>query len=241
MNAESSPNRQFDRLNISRRQVNLRFALIRQSDVYFDKELATGEPPALREPGLGPFGPGNGDPYVTLRLREQAPTGGDRGEIAAYRNLYCAAGVKRDKRGVADLTIAIALPNDIPALPGFGIGHFHNQHTGVGSIAAMGLDWRLRCQRQNALNLRPRRADFKEGGKAGRRAGTGNPCNLGNLCNPLTCPSNPQFRRKLVVGPRRPSLSRHSPLPYGPFLEQKAEFSLGGSGHHRRIPGMGRS
>ena len=151
-----------------RRQVNLRFALICQSDVYFDKELATSEPPASKEPGLGPFGAGDGDPYVTLGLGEHAPTGGDCGEIAADRNLSRAAGVKRGKSGIADLAIAIALPNNIPALPGLGIGLFHNQQTGVGSIAAMGLDWRLRCRRQNAPNLHSRRADLKEGGKAGR-------------------------------------------------------------------------
>ena len=144
------------------------FALICQCDVDFDKELATGEPPALKQPGLGPFDPSSGDPYVTLGLGERAPTGRDGGEIVADRDLRCAAGVKRGKSGVADLAVTIALPNDIPALPGHGIGHFHNQHTGVGSIAAMGLDWRLRYQRQNTSNLRPRRADFKEGGKEGR-------------------------------------------------------------------------
>ena len=78
-----------------RRQVNLRFALICQSDVYFDKELATSEPPASKEPGLGPFGPSSGDPYVTLGLGERAPTGRDGGEIVANRDLRCAAGVKK--------------------------------------------------------------------------------------------------------------------------------------------------
>ena len=118
----------------------MRFALICQGDVYFDEELAAGEPAASKEPGLGPFGPGDGDPYVTLRLGERSPTGGDGAEIVADRDLRYAAGVKRDEGGVADLAVTIALPNDIPALPGLGIGRFHNQHTGVGSIATMVLD-----------------------------------------------------------------------------------------------------
>ena len=126
MNAESSPNRQFDRLNISRRQVNLRFALIRQSDVYFDKELATGEPPALREPGLGPFGPGNGDPYVTLFLGERLPTFGDSAEVAADSDLGGTARIIWDKGGVADLSVASTLPDCSPTFARFGVGHFHN-------------------------------------------------------------------------------------------------------------------
>src|ERR1039458_859003 len=107
------------------RQINLRLALICQSHVCFDEELAAGESAALKEPGFGTLGAGNSDPYVTLRLGERAPTGGDCGEIAANRNLRGTAGVKRGKSGIADLAVTIALPNDISALPGLGIEPFH--------------------------------------------------------------------------------------------------------------------
>src|ERR1035441_6380198 len=61
MNTESSPNRRFGGLNISRGQVQLRFSLIRQWNVGFDEELAAGESSALAQAGLGPLGPGDVD------------------------------------------------------------------------------------------------------------------------------------------------------------------------------------
>src|ERR1035438_404043 len=126
MNAESSPNRRFGGLNISRGQVQLRFSLIRQWNVGFDEELAAGESSALAQAGLGPLGPGDGDPHVALLLAERPPAGGDSTETVADRDLGGAAGIKRDKGGVADLAVAIALTDNTHALARFGVGHFHN-------------------------------------------------------------------------------------------------------------------
>ena len=114
MNAESRHNRRFGGPGVFQRKVNLRFALVRQWDVGFDEELATGKS-ARAQTGLGPFGPGDGDPYVTLLLGERAPTGGDRAEVAADRDLSRGAGVERDKGGVADLAVPSALPDCVSA------------------------------------------------------------------------------------------------------------------------------
>ena len=97
-----------------RGQVNLLFALIGQGDVDLDKELAAREA-ASAETGLGPFGPGNGDPYVALLLGERLPTFGDSAEVAADNYLGGAAGIKRDEGRIADLAVTSALPHCIPA------------------------------------------------------------------------------------------------------------------------------
>jgi hypothetical protein len=125
MNAENRHNGRFGGPGIFQRKVNLWFAVIGQWDVGFDEELATGKS-ARAQTGLGPFGPGDGDPYVTLLLGERAPTGGDSAEVAADRDLSRGAGVERDKGGVADLAISSALPDCVSAFTRFGIGHFHN-------------------------------------------------------------------------------------------------------------------
>ena len=98
-----------------RRQVNLRFSLIGQGDVGLDEELAASESAALKKPGLGLYGPGDGNPYVALLLGERAPTFGDRAEIAADSDLSRGARVKRDKGRIADLAVAIALPDCLSA------------------------------------------------------------------------------------------------------------------------------
>ena len=125
MNAESCPNRRFSGPGVFRRKVNLRFALVRQWDVGFDEELAASQS-ARAQTGLGPFGPGDGDPYVTLLLGEGAPTGRDGAEVAADRDLSWGAWVERDKGGIANLAVASALPDCVPAFTRFGVGHFHN-------------------------------------------------------------------------------------------------------------------
>jgi hypothetical protein len=108
-----------------RGQVNLLFALIGQGDVDLDKELAAREA-ASAETGLGPFGPGNGDPYVALFLGERLPTFGDSAEVAADSDLGGTARIIWDKGGVADLSVASTLPDCSPTFARFGVGHFHN-------------------------------------------------------------------------------------------------------------------
>ena len=96
-----------------------------QPHIYLDKELEAGETSAT-EPGLRHDRPGHGDPDQALFLRERAPTFGHRAEIGAHRALRGGAGVDGDEGWVADLAIAIALPNYLSAFPRFRIGHFHN-------------------------------------------------------------------------------------------------------------------
>ena len=91
-----------------RGQVNLRFTLIGQWDVGLDEELAAGES-ARAETGLGPFGPGDGDPSVALLLGKRTPASGDGAEGPADRDLRGRAGIKRNEGRIADLAIAIAL------------------------------------------------------------------------------------------------------------------------------------
>ena len=93
-----------------RGQVNLRFTLIGQWDVGLDEELAAGES-ARAETGLGPFGPGDGDPRVALLLGKRTPASGDGAEGPADRDLRGRAGIKRNEDRIADLAIAIALPD----------------------------------------------------------------------------------------------------------------------------------
>ena len=124
-NTETCLNRRFGGLGIFQRKVNLGFALIGQWNVGFDEELAASKS-ARAETRLGPFGPGDGDPYVALFLGERAPTGGDGAEVAADRDLRWRAGIKRDKGGVADLAVPSALPDYVSAFTRFGVGHFHN-------------------------------------------------------------------------------------------------------------------
>ena len=122
--ATDYPGNRFGGLGISRRQVNLRLAQIDQGNVYFDEELAAGEP-ARAESGLGPLGPGDGDPCVALLLGKRLPTFGDLSEDTADGDLQWGSGVERDKGGVADLPVPGALPNHVPALAGLGVGPFH--------------------------------------------------------------------------------------------------------------------
>src|ERR1022692_4770590 len=114
-NEERRPNRRFAGPSISLGQIQLRFALIGRGNVCFDEELAAGESSALKETGLGPLGPGDGNPYVALLLGKRAPAFGDRGENPADRALRRAAGVVRDKRRIGVLAIPVALPDYIPA------------------------------------------------------------------------------------------------------------------------------
>src|ERR1017187_9525404 len=125
MNAESRRYRRFGGPGVFQRKVNLWFAVIGQWDVGFDEELAAGQS-ARAQTGLGPFGPGDGDPYVALFLGEGAPTGRDGAKVAADRDLRGRAGIKRDKGGVADLAVPSALPDCVSAFTRFGVGHFHN-------------------------------------------------------------------------------------------------------------------
>jgi hypothetical protein len=131
-------------------QVNLGSALIYQSDVGLYEKVEAGERTALKKPGLGLHGRGDGDPYVALLLGERAPTGGHRAENLADRDLRGAAGIKWDKRLIANLPVPISLPNNIPAFARFGVGHFHNQVNGVASRRPQ--VWAgcyANCQRQN--------------------------------------------------------------------------------------------
>jgi len=80
----------------------------------------------LKETGLGPLGPGDGNPYVALLLGERAPAGRDGAEIPADRDLGRGARVKRDEGRIADLAIAVALPDQSSTSARFGVGHFHN-------------------------------------------------------------------------------------------------------------------
>ena len=107
-------------------------APVDQGDVHLHKEVEAGEP-AIAETGPGPFGPGDGDPCVPLRLGEPPPAGADRAEMPRDRGLSGAAEVVRDKGGVADLAVAIALPDYIPAFSRFCVGHFHNHDAGAAS------------------------------------------------------------------------------------------------------------
>jgi hypothetical protein len=115
-------------LGISRGQVQLSLALISQGDIDPNKEVEAREDAALVEPGLGLHGAGDGDPYVPLRLVQRALAGGDRAEMPTDRGLSGAAGIERDKGLVADLAIAIALPNQIPTFPGFCVWHFLGEY-----------------------------------------------------------------------------------------------------------------
>ena len=99
---------------IPRWQVNLSLAPIDQGDVHFHKEVEPGKS-AAAQPGLGPYVPGDGGPYVALLLGERTPTGGDRSEDSADTGLSGGAGVKRDKGGIGVLAKPIALPDCIPA------------------------------------------------------------------------------------------------------------------------------
>ena len=124
-NTETCLNRRFGGLGIFQRKVNLGFALIGQWNVGFDEELAASKS-TRAETRLGPFGPGDGDPYNALLLGKRAPTGGDGAESPADRDLGGGAGVERDKGGVADLAVPSALPDCVSAFTRFGVGHFHN-------------------------------------------------------------------------------------------------------------------
>src|ERR1017187_3015125 len=110
-NEERRPNRRFGGPSISQWQIHLRFSLIGQGNVCFDEELAAGESAALKEAGLGPLGPGDGDPYIALLLGQRAPTFGDLGEIPTHRDLSRGTGVERDEGRVADLAVAHTLPD----------------------------------------------------------------------------------------------------------------------------------
>ena len=90
-----------------------------QGHVGLYEELAASEPATLGKPGLGPFGPSDGDPRVTLRLAERSPAFGDRGENSADRTLRRAAGIERNKRRIGVLAKPIALPNCPPAFSRF--------------------------------------------------------------------------------------------------------------------------
>ena len=115
-----------------RRQVNLRFALIDQGDVRFDKEIEAGELTALQETRLGLHRLGDSDPDVALRLGERAPTFGDRAKTAADSDLTRRSGVKRDEGWIAVLAKAIALPDRVPAFAGLrNVEGFHHCDTGA--------------------------------------------------------------------------------------------------------------
>ena len=112
--AEGAGDGQFGGPEIFWGKIDLRLAPVGQCDVELHEEVEAGEP-APAETGFGPFGPVNGDPYVTLFLGERLPTLGDRAEVAADSDLGGAAGIIWDKGGVADLAIPSALPNCTPA------------------------------------------------------------------------------------------------------------------------------
>ena len=95
--------------------IDLRLTPMDQGDIGLNEELATRKSATLGKSGLGPFGPGDGDPGVALFLGERAPTFGDRGENSADRALRRAAGVVRDKRRIGVLAKPIALPDSVPA------------------------------------------------------------------------------------------------------------------------------
>ena len=117
-------NRRWERLDaffilpaVFRGQVNLRIALSGQRNVHFDKEAEPSENATLSKPGLGFHGAGDGDPYVALLLGQGTPTRGDRAKMSAASHLRRGARVVRDKGKIADLAVAIALPDHIPAFP----------------------------------------------------------------------------------------------------------------------------
>ena len=112
--AEGAGDGQFGGPEIFWGKIDLRLAPVGQCDVELHEEVEAGEP-APAETGFGPFGPGNGDPYVTLFLGERLPTLGDRAEVAADSDLGGAAGIKRDEGRIADLAVTSALPHCIPA------------------------------------------------------------------------------------------------------------------------------
>ena len=92
-------------------------AAMGQHDINHNKVLATGEP-ASAVTGLGPFGPGDGDPNIALLLGEVAPTFGDRAESASDSGLGGDARVEGDEGDegrVAVLAVAITLPDHVPA------------------------------------------------------------------------------------------------------------------------------
>jgi hypothetical protein len=93
----------------------LSHAPIGQGDVDLYEEKEAGEGAALKKAGLGLFGLGDFTPDDALLLGQLPPTGGDGAEIAADRELSGGAGVKGNKRRVAVLAIAVALPNHVPA------------------------------------------------------------------------------------------------------------------------------
>ena len=79
--------RRLGHLEITRRQVNLSQAPIRQGDVDLHKEEEARQRAALPEPDLGPLGLGDRAPNNALLLGESAPTGGDGAESPADRDL----------------------------------------------------------------------------------------------------------------------------------------------------------
>src|ERR1019366_1971098 len=100
---------------VFRGQVNLSQAPIDQCGIDLNKEVEAGEGTGLTETASGFLGPGDGVPNVALRLRQRAPTGGDRAESPADSDLGGGAGVGRDKGRIAVLGVTITLPDCVSA------------------------------------------------------------------------------------------------------------------------------
>jgi len=115
------------------RQVNLGQAAIGEVHVHFDKELAAGERAGLCKPRLGQHGGGDGDPGEALRFGEGTPAFGNGAEDAADGLLGRGAGVGRDEGGIADLAIAVALPDHVAAFARLGAGPLHRQDAPPGA------------------------------------------------------------------------------------------------------------
>jgi hypothetical protein len=116
------------------REVELGKAAVAQGYVDFHEELEAGQGAALQKPGLGQEGGGCRDPRVALRLGEGAPALGDGGEEVADGLLGRCSWVKGDEGGVADLAVAVALPDEVAAFAGFGVGRFHDWLTQWGYL-----------------------------------------------------------------------------------------------------------
>ena len=102
---------------ISRGKINLSDSTIGQSNIDLHKEEEAGEWAALAKTGLGLLGLGDGAPNNPLVLSKLTPALGDRAESPTDSDLGRGAGIKRDKKRVAVLAIAVALPDHVPAFP----------------------------------------------------------------------------------------------------------------------------
>jgi hypothetical protein len=89
---------------------------VHKGDVDFHEQLQAGQGSALEEAGLGQEGGGDRDPDITLRLGEGPPALGDGGPEAADRLLCRCSRIKGYEGGVADLAVAVALPDEVADL-----------------------------------------------------------------------------------------------------------------------------